>query len=54
MAYQFPKPPGLSKEQSEKWDRREELDFKIKLWAVCIGCIFLLIMVALIIYSKLK
>lgn len=52
MAYNLPKPPGLSKEDSKKWDRRVDRYYKFMIWGYCIAFILFGVLVCLILYAK--
>lgn len=52
MARLMPKPPFMSKEDSEKWDKRESLHWKVMLWLFSIAVFLFLVLCGIILYYK--
>jgi hypothetical protein len=52
MAYQFPKPPGMSKEDSDKWDKRQEKNFRIMTIGTGITTVLFGILLGIILWAK--
>lgn len=52
MGYLMPKPPGMSKEQSDKWDKRQERYYNVMIVLVSIAGFMFAVLLGIVIYVK--
>lgn len=53
MAYLMPKPPGMSKEQSDKWDKDRDNYYRFMSIGMIVVAVFFMVLVGIIIYAKI-